>query len=294
MKTLTYLAQIIFLIFTLSSCNKDNDNIKKRTPGYFVLAELNNSESSSLKSTKNVSSSSFDFGDLKASKEFYFLLVNGGDEPIFNIALSTDNSHFAINPSQINQLSAGTLITNVENSGIIPILTFGITHGTNLNGVGYSELLPMGINTSVLNITGQTINNGDTIDINNSFNITVNAQVMDIELYEGSDKINLTTPKGSVSSNLGGLGFIRVYSIYDTSRISIKNIGNVTIDLFYGDPYIQNNHIAIFQSDSVSIKLADFINMLVLDSKGTITDNSRIQLGNDGKGYFSIVKDNHQ
>ena len=293
MKTLKYLAQIMLLIFAVSSCNKDNDEANKSTPGYFILAELNNNESSSLKSTENISTSTFDFGDLKASKEFFFLLVNGGDEPIFNITLSTDNSQFNIRPSQIDQISGGTLLNIAENTGIIPILTLGITHGTNLNGVGYDDLLPMGINTSVLTITGQTIDNGDTIEISNSFDISVNAQVMDIELYEGPDKINIANPNGSSSSNLGGLGFLRFYSVYDTSTISIKNIGNVAIDIYYGDTDIQNNHIMISQSDSISINPVDFHTVIVLDSKGTITDNSRIQLGNDGKGYFEIIKDNH-
>jgi hypothetical protein len=294
MKTLLFLAQIMFLVVALSSCNKDDKEINKKTPGYFVLAELNNNAGASLKSSKNIQATGFDFKDLKASKEFFFLLVNGGDEPVFNIRLSADNSQFNISPSQLNQLSGGTLINNAENTGIIPILTLGITHGTNLNGVGYVDLLPMGTNTSVLTISGQTIDNGDTIEINSSFNISVNAQVMDIELYEGLSKISITNPKGSVSTNLGGLGFMRYYSVYADSTISIKNIGNVDIDLSFGSTGIDDSHITISRSDSVSLNLPDFINFITLDSKGTITNNSRIQLGIDGKGYFSIIKDNHE
>lgn len=294
MKTLKYLGQIMFLILVITSCKKDNEETTHKIPGYFVLAELNNNESSSLKSAKNSSISSFDFGDLKASKEFYFILVNGGDYPIFNISLSTDNSHFNIRPSRVDQLSGGTLISNSKNTGIVPILTLGITHGINLSGVGYDDLLPMGDNKSVLTITGETIENGDTIKISNSFDISVNAKVMDIELYEGSNKIDIAHSTRSISSNLGGLGFLRAYSINDTSMISLKNTGNVDIDLYYGDIMgAQENHILLTQSDSVSLNLPDFFTAFILNSKGTITENSRIQLGNDGKGYFSIIKDNH-
>jgi len=74
----------------------------------------------------------------------------------------------------------------------------------------------------------------------------------------------------------------------------VKNIGNVSIDLYYGDPDSQTQMITLNQSDSSTIVLSDFINVLVFDSKGTITDNSRIQLGDDGKGYIAILKDNHE
>ena len=291
MKTLKYLAQIMLLFFAVSSCNRDNDETNKSTPGYFILAELNNNESSSLKSTENISTSTFDLGDLKASKEFFFLLVNGGVEPIFNIALTTDNSQFNIRPSQVDQLAGGTLLDVAENTGLLPILTLGITHGTNLNGVGYDNLLPMGINTSILTISGKTIDNGDTINISNSFDISVNAKVMDIELYKDSNKIDLTNPNVHGSSNLGGIGWIRIYYVNDTSTINIKNIGNVNIDLYYGNFDNQNNHILISQSDSVSINpVDDCCTVIVLDSKGTITDNSRIQLGDDGRGYLQIMR----
>lgn len=128
MKTLNHIAPVILLVFILSSCNKNYEEVNEKKPGYFVLAELNNNKSSTLESSKSISASNFDFGDLKASKEFFFLLVNGGDEPIFNITLSTDNSQFDVNPSQLDELAGGTIINNAESTGIVPILTFGIKH----------------------------------------------------------------------------------------------------------------------------------------------------------------------
>jgi hypothetical protein len=293
MKILKYFIPFMVLTFAQSSCNKEE--AKRETPGYFVITELKNSESSSLKSTKSTVGSSFDFGDLKASKEFFFLLTNGGDKPIFNITLSTDDSQFSIRPSKIEKLSGGTLIGNAVNTGIIPILTLGITHGINLNGVGYDALLPMGVKTSVLTITGKTIDNGDTIEISNSFDISVNAKVMDVELYEGANKINMEDRTTSIATPLGGLGFITYYSVYDTSMITIKNVGNVDIDLFYGDiTGTIDNYLLLSQADSVSFKPSDWMTAIVLDSKGTITRNSKIPMGDDGKGYFCIIKNNHQ
>ena len=46
---------------------------------------------------------------------------------------------------------------------IILLIALEVVHGTQLNGVGYSELLPMGENLVTLSITGKTIENNDTI-----------------------------------------------------------------------------------------------------------------------------------
>lgn len=295
MKTLKRLFALIVLISFISSCNKEkmNDDINSKTPGSFSLTRIESTKSSYLKSSQTNVTSVMDFGDIKASKEFYFLLSNGGDEPIFDISMIMDNSSFNINPKTIDYLTGGLLL-HEENTSIIPMLTVGITHGINLNGVGFSDLLPMGENFSTLAVTGKTIDNGDTIEITSNFDFSAYARVMDIELYEDNSKINLEVPRGSVSSNLGGLGFIRYYSVYETSNISVKNTGNISINLYYGDTDSQNQTVTLNQSDSVTIALSDFINVLVLDSKGTITENSRIQLGDNGKGYIAIIKDNHQ
>ena len=297
MKSTISLFVLIVLTSFIFSCSKDNVNIEvnTNTPGSFSLTKVETTKSASLKSAQTKSSSVFDFGDIKASKEYYFLLSNSGDEPIFDINLNLDNSSFNINPKTIDYLSGGIFLKE-ESTSIIPMLTLGITHGINLNGVGYSDLLPMGENSSTLEIKGKTIDSGDTIEITSNFDFSAYARVMDIELFEDNSKINLESPRGSgaMSSNPGGLGFIRYYSIYDTSSISVKNIGNVSIDLYYGDPDSQTQMITLNQSDSSTIVLSDFINVLVFDSKGTITDNSRIQLGDDGKGYIAILKDNHE
>ena len=298
MKPEKKLIVILISLLIFGSCKKDKEQeiATARQPGSFNLIELkNNQKSTDLKSANKTVSSSFDFGDLKASKEFYFLLTNGGDEPIYDIHLSTNNPSFNVTPSNISSLAGGILLNNEENAGLIPMINIGIIHGTQLNGVGYTHLMPMGLNTSILTITGKTIKNGDTIMISNKFNLSVNAKIMDIKLYENSTEIDLTKPQGSVFPGLGGLGFLRLYSIYDTSVISIKNIGNVSIELHYGgSSNSQSNMITLAQSDSVSLPLNSYFTHFEFDSNGTITDNSRVQLGDDGKGYLVICMDNHR
>lgn len=281
----------IFILLTFSSlllsCDKDimNDEKDKKTPGSFNLTQVSSKKRADSNLIKKSSLMGFDFGEVKASKEFYFLLSNSGDEPIFDIKLSTDVSSFSIIPTSVDYLSGGE-----ESVGIIPMLTLGVTHGINLNGVGYSDLLLDGKNTSTLEVKGKTLDSGDTTEVFSRFDVSVFAKVMDVEIYENDSKIDLTSNNGSLGTNLGGLGFMRMYIIDQTSSFSVKNIGNTKIDLYYGNDDNQTQMVTLNQSDSTTIDLTNDLNVIVLDSKGTITDNSRIQLGNDGKGYIAIMK----
>jgi hypothetical protein len=284
---------LIFLIgfqLIILSCKKDNEDIIKDEPGYFVLTELRDNLKSYYNRYRFKSlNTSFDLGDVKASKEFFFLLTNGGDQPIFEIQLITDNESFMISPERITKLESSASFNYEENTGFIPIITLGINHGTKLNGVGYTALLPMNINTSLLTITGKTIKDNDTITISSEFNFTVDAKIMDIRLYDQNNEINLTLPAGGASTTLGGLGFMRFYNV-SSYNIEIENIGNVTINLSYGEEYGDKQSIVIDPIVKKQLSIQSFTTF-VLDGGGTITDNDRIQLGNDGKGYFMLHYD---
>jgi hypothetical protein len=280
---------IVMQVFFIS-CNKEDDIIEKKKddiiekkePGYFVLTELKNSVKSSntdyqLKSVQTT----FDLGSLKASMTHSFILINGGDQPIFDIVLNTDNLAFTISPDAISLLEGNARFDNTSNSGFIPLISLGIIHGIHINGFGFTDLLPKGINTSLLTITGKTIDGNDTIKISSEFEFIVNARVMDIKLYANNYEIDLTRNYDGWSTTLGGLGFMRLYNV-NSDSLEIENTGNVDIDLTYGS----NNEI-LEPNEKKQIKN---INQMIfrLDGNGTIADNKRIQLGNDGIGYFRI------
>ncbi len=290
MKHLVIMAIAMQVIFI--SCNKEDDIIENtkddiiemKEPGYFLLTELKNPvKSSTIDSQLKSAQAGFDLGDLKASMQYSFILVNGGDQPIFDIALTTDNPSFAISPGAISLLEGNARLGNTSRSGFIPLISLGIVHGTRINGVGFSELLPMGINTSVLTITGKTIDGSDTIDISSDFEFTVNAKVMDIKLYVDNSEIDLTKNYDGASTTLGGLGFMRLYRV-KPGNLEIENTGNVTIDLTYG-----GNKEMLKPNEKTQIEIFGGSNITFsLDGNGTIADNNRIQLGNDGIGYFMI------
>ena len=283
---------VIVMQFMVISCNKEDDIIENlkddiiemKEPGYFVLTELKNSvKSSTIDSQLKSAQAGFDLGDLNASMQYSFILVNGGDQPIFDIALKTDNPSFAISPGAISLLEGNARLNNTTSSGFIPLVSLGIVHGTRINGVGFSRVLPMGINTSVLTITGKTIDGSDTIDISSDFEFTVNAKVMDIKLYANNSEIDLTGNYLGASTTLGGLGFMRLYQV-QSGNLEIENTGNVTIDLSHG-----SSNVMLEPNELTQIEISGGSNVTFsLDGNGTIADNNRIQLGNDGIGYFMV------
>ncbi len=290
MKHLAIIVIVMQVIFI--SCNKEDDiienekddGIEMKEPGYFVLTELKNSvKSSTIDSQLKSAQAGFDLGDIKASMQYSFILMNGGDQPVFDITLKTNNPAFAISPAAISVLEGNVRFDNTSGSGFIPLVSLGIVHGTRINGFGFSDVLPMGTNTSVLTITGKTIDGSDTIEISSDFEFTVNAKVMDIKLYANYKEIDLTKNYGGHSTTLGGLGFMRTYWV-SSGKLEIENTGNVAIDLTY-----ESNNEMLEPNEKKQIEISGGSNMTFsLDGNGTIADNNRIQLGNDGIGYFMI------
>ena len=292
-----FIILIVMQVFFIS-CNKEDDIIElkkddiieKKDPGYFVLTVLKNSVKSAYSESQLKSAQSdFDLGDLKASMQYSFILVNGGDQPIFDIVLNTDKPAFTISPGAISLLEGNGRLDNTSGSGFIPLISLGIIHGTHINGVGFIDLLPKGINTSLLKITGKTIDGNDTIEISSDFEFTVNARVMDIKLYVYNSEIDLTKNYGGSSTTLGGLGFMRLYHV-GTGNLKIENTGNVDIDLIYGSNFTYGSNNEILEPNEIKqIEISAGQNMIFgLDGNGTIADNNRIQLGNDGIGYFTV------
>lgn len=281
MKLAIYSLLIFVVLF--SSCDKE-EPLKKS--GYFILTELQNADYKSAEHQYDESiKTSFSLGDIKASKEFYFILSNGGDSPIYNIRLSSDNSVFKVTPESISSLS-GKL--SIEINDLIPLISVGIIHGTKLNGVGYTELLPMNENHSTITITGKTIENGDTVNLVSEFNLRINAKVLNIQLFDDENEIDLPNPIGQVHCNLGQFRYYRV-----SNNLIIKNIGNVPFDL---TTYISSlgtftkdgESLTILPNELNTIEMHNGFVIYEMDSDGTICDYERINLENNGKGYFGI------
>lgn len=284
MKNLTI--SIITILVFFASCKKDS-NVEKS--GYFILTELKKSNSVKSGIMTDSITTTFALGDIKASKEFYFILSNGGNNPITDIKISSNNDAFQIAPNMLtNLLGKGSLF-----SDFIPIISLSVIHGIRLNGVGYTDLLPMNENSAEITITGKTIEGGESINLKSTFRFSVNAKVMDIKIFDGGNECNLLNPTSSVmfAQNYGGLGSIRSYK-FNSQSFKIKNIGNVTMTVHsYNLGGVTQTIGEVFDLSPLqdkTITLKSRSTVFELDGDGTITDNSRIILGDNGKGYFEV------
>lgn len=278
---------LIFITLFLSGCN--DEEVQKTKSGYFTLSQLKSPSNGRISSSNDVAAD-FDLGDLKASREFYFILNNGGENPITDITLETNDTRFLISPQNI-----GTLPSASSSGAIIPLISLGVIHGVQLNGVGFTDVLEMGDNSSVLTITGKTTLNGEPIDLKSEFVFSVNAKKIDIILSENGNEIDLVNPIGFTGwTDIGGLGTVPLYSA-PTKAVKIKNIGNV--DLIVTTRFLLaeeiETQITLTPNQSVDLELKndeinEFTTIISLDGNGTISDNNRLQMGNNGKAYFAI------
>jgi hypothetical protein len=283
------LGMLAVILLIVASCNLNNVEPDKKS-GYFILTRLSQGdfENPVAQTTLKAGESDFNLGDLKASREFYFLLLNGGDEPIFDIHLQTGNDAFVITPDHLDMLPGKTTISGEDSPALIPLITLGILHGTQLYGVGYTDLLEMGGHASAIAVSGKTLAGSDTITVGDEFIVEVVARVMDISILDGQEELDLSDWDFAVSSNLGGLGFIRGYKVYHDD-IEFSNTGNVPLQVSFGDEWsVPSNNIILGPEETKSITLDDDHVYVRLNSDGTIADGNRIQLGNDGNGYLCL------
>jgi hypothetical protein len=279
----------LILLMLISSCNMNNVEPEKKA-GYFILTRLSEQSLNNpvTEATLKAGETDFFLGDLRASREFYFLLMNGGDVPIFDVRLETGNEAFIITPDHFDVLPGRTVISDDATPAFIPLITLGVMHGTQLYGIGYTDLLEMGSHSSTITVSGKTLLGTDTITVSDEFIVEIVARVMDISIQDGLEELDLTKWDFAVSSNLGGLGFVRGYDVYN-DNIELRNTGNVQLQVSFGEDWsIPSNSMVLQPEEATAIALVDDHVFLKLDSDGTVADESRIQLGNDGNGYLCL------
>lgn len=282
------------ILLVLATACSDDQPVKSKS-GYFKLSRIQSPNAKMSEASE--AEASFNLGDLKASREFYFLLGNGGEGEIFDITLESSNPNFVVSPQEISSLPG----TASEGDVLIPLVSIGVVHGVHINGFGFTDILPKGENEAVITITGKTIVDGQTITVSSDFDFTTFARVVNIELYnKNGTEIDLDAPIGSMggSEHSGGLGGVRVYGTL-TQEFKVKNTGNVTIEL-EGRHYIGalgfTTDYTIEPGESLLIDLyfpeqpdAGYTTLFSVDGNGTVTDNERLSMGNNGKAYLVIT-----
>jgi hypothetical protein len=161
------------------------------------------------------------------------MISNGGDEPIFDVTLTSDNTPFEISPKTIKSISGK------NQTAVMPLLTVGITHGRQLNGTAAAPVLNKGYNKATIRLSGKTISNKDTVEITGEFSVTIEAKVFSVTFFNGNQEpafdeqltYNVSVSKGVKMVNTGNVtihstlsydGYKDVYGV-GTYWVEIKN-----------------------------------------------------------------------
>lgn len=225
-----------------------------------------------------VNDASFDLGDLRATSDFFFLLYNTSEETITNVTLESDSAAFQVRPASMEALAPQAGV------GVLPIVRVSAVHGIDVSGIGTADLMSMGTNESDITISGTSSEGQDSLTVQ----LTVNAMVMDISLFNSGQEVDLLSHSGARSSTKGGLGFIRRY--LNMTDPSITNTGNVPINVTYyrdDEDVIGQQVLDPGASMDINMPAGDEVSLVELDSK-TVCDTDRFLLGNDGKAYFFL------
>jgi hypothetical protein len=293
--------KLLFILFfaqlmAFASCDKpeiipdpiiDPDPIEEPIglkPGAFALNLLQaGNKDMQLKSN----AIGYNLGNVKGTTSFSFILLNSGDQPIFDISLSVNNPQYGITPGNISILDANTSLTKPSTQGIIPIISLTVTHGTHANGIWYADLLTMGQNSGILTIEGKTLNEeNDTIPLTAEFNFIVNAQIMEVKLFFNNEEHPLEA-YSKLTYNAYGIEYIRLYYFHKGDVVSIQNTGNTAVDVYWDN----DNYVYLKPGERSDIDLHDMpmVNFR-LNGFGTIADSYLIDIGTDGKGHFTLIQ----
>ncbi len=204
---LSLVSQVFF------SCKKDEEKVTPPSSesGYFVVSSMSMSQASAPNGRIATvpSTTEFDLGSLRASKEYLFTITNGGAMPIFDVILTSNNAPFEITPKTIKT------VPGKNQTGIMPLLTVGITHGRQLNGTAKAPVLAMGQNTATIKLRGKTISNQDTIEVTGEFKVLVDAKVFGVKFLSGGQ-----TPTQNE---------FLAYKVSPSKGVTIVNTGNIKI-----------------------------------------------------------------
>jgi len=282
---------VVALGIAMAACHDHDNELQKNEPGYFKVSQVQSASANGRQkeSVQTGPSVTFDLGKIKVSQEFYFLLENGGDSPIFDIKLSVDHAAVSVSPKTITTLNSS------ETGNIIPLVKIGFTHGLRLNGVGYADVLPMGSNAATLTITGKTMINGDTTSLQTQISLSVFAELMDIEWYDDQTPLAVDGPHVVTSSvaKLKNTGNVDI--LVHMSRFSVvprANDQGVDDETTFRDFVLTPGQIESLPLRHVLYGPTAYFPdryILVLDGNGTTVNFNRLSLTPDGKSQTGVI-----
>jgi|GEM_PF-2973319 len=215
-QSIRYLVALSLLSQLFIACKKDSEHQPAEQSGYFVVTGTSSSSAASGRTTGAKADTYFNLGSLKASKAFVFMLANGGNKDIFDITLASNEPAFEVSPQRLQRLPGR------GSSGIVQLITVGVTHGVQLNSpIGQSQApnLPKGLHETRIAIKGKTLVDKDTIEVTGDFTVAVEALVVDAKIVcGGQDVVRNADQWGN-----------EYWYVYPVKTVQMVNTGNVAI-----------------------------------------------------------------
>lgn len=226
----------------------------------------------------------FDLGDVKASRDFYFILKNIGDTPVTDISIETDNPSFEVSPAAISRLEPD------DEASFMQIICVSAIHGKPLNGIGYTSPMNLGNNRGGILIQGRTITGeGAETEAIHSAVIEVNALLIDLEAKTADSRINFGSPDLNAASSLGNLGWLPLYII--SGFPVIENTGNAPFDVSISDSgYASNagtrNTVMPNETLMIGKSSTEMPVFVTIHTNNVICNHEKFSIGSDGNVYF--------
>ncbi len=216
----TYFRCFVALVLSgqlFMACQQQSQEVKPAAAaGYFVVSATSDGSLPGGRTGQGAAGTTFDLGDLKASREFLFMLANGGEEAIFDVTLTSDQGPFEVSPKRIQSLPGK------GNTGIIPLIKVGILHGKQLNGTGLAPALAAGLNQATIQLKGKTIANKDTIEVSGQFTLTVQAKVAGLKVYRDGVEVTYSGRVTWPEQLNFGAPLSGKYTVVNTGNVALR------------------------------------------------------------------------
>lgn len=283
----------------LHGCEKDETNC---FPGNLELHFISFHESTSHEYSQIASQQEINCNDgseyfldtIKSSRTFYFIIGNNGQSEITDVTVTTDNENFIVAPTHI------PLIPGANRDMLLnQVFSLDVLHGTRINGIGSAKFLNKGDNICNLSIKGKASYGRSSTSVSLNVRIKIYAELMSISLFQGRFEYDLNT-RDVLMSGFGTYPIDEMKMFYYFTinpPVTIKNTGNVDIKMTLmsfdtGNPITQTAMIQ--PNDTLNLLLpireSEYRDggMIRLDSKGTVFDINKLNLGKDGAAYFAL------
>lgn len=226
-------------------------------------------------------------GPIRNTTDFYFILANGGGQPITSVTLATSNAAFQVSPATIDLLSPAST------TSLLPIIRVTAVHGTAASGIGDAPLLSPGDHSADLQIDGQTTDASDVaLPVELTTTLDLSALVMDVEVFSAGGEVNLAAPSSAGTGQVLDHG-ARIYDIPEGDW-RIKNTGNVPIVVLDAPQRTAPENprtLGIGASITFPTPVSP-IPCVGLDGGGTVRDPARLPTESDGRTYMCFAPAN--